>query len=68
MKKEHKVLIGVGLILLAGLFYWLQVRPSSIKKSCHRESINQASLENSFESATERYNALYERCLNRNGL
>ena len=62
------MLIGIGLILLAGWFYWFQVIPSSIKKSCHQEAITQASLEENFDSATERYDALLELCLNRKGL
>jgi len=55
MKKEHKILIGIGLLLIAGWFYWFQIRPASIRMECSR----------GFGSAGGR---AYETCLHRKGL
>jgi len=68
MKKEIILIIGIILILIAGLFYWFQIRPSQIRKTCHKEAIELASLEEGFDDATAYYDTWFEVCLNREGL
>ena len=65
MKKEHKVLIGIGLLLLAGWFYWFQVRPANIKSSCAKSGpvgFSRVGL------SAEKIESDYQDCIRRKGL
>lgn len=64
--KKKSFIALVGIILIAGIFYWYDLRPKYIKQSC---------LEQLAESATERnvddkdtFDWLYEKCLIQRGL
>ena len=42
MKKSHrsiKYLIIIGLVFIAYCFYWFQLRPNEIRKSCDKSAI-----------------------------
>lgn len=59
--------LAASIIIL--LFYWLQLRPSLIRKSCHKWIIDQPGEINViYESSRKKYDALYEYCLHEKGL
>lgn len=65
MKKEKKVIIGIVLILIAGWFYWFQVRPANIRSSCIKQ------LPGGFLSvglSDEELENKYKRCIRARGL
>ena len=67
----------MGLVLLAGWFYWFQWRPISIRRECYKLSMEKAKNEwkrenpNRFEETLyypDDYDSYYDKCLNRKGL
>lgn len=73
MKTAHWLLIVIGLILIAGWFYWFQHRPSEIRKYCNKWAddssgltVNRAKWGNAIN--TEPYNNYYMQCLREQGL
>lgn len=57
MKKQHWILIVIGLLLIGGVFYWYQYRPSEIRKRCSAD----------LKTGTA-YDKIYNDCLRKNGL
>lgn len=51
------------LVLIGGVFYWVQIRPSMIRSNCYKRA---KKLSNEFTSLTVSY--LYRDCLMENGL
>ena len=37
--RSIKYLILIGLVIIAGCFYWFQLRPSAIRKECNEQAI-----------------------------
>ncbi len=71
--KMNKIkLAGIGLTILAfTLFYWFQIRPSQIRKGCHRWIVDMpGEIEDQlgYAPARAKYDALYSSCLHREGL
>ena len=62
--KENWFKIAI-VIIIAGLFYWYEWRPSEIKKECHSYATNKSSLSMNYISA---YDNAYKQCLRKNGL
>ena len=59
--------LAASIVIL--LFYWLQLRPSLIRKSCHNWIIDQPGEINViYKSDRKEYDALYEYCLHGKGL
>ncbi|GAG29038.1 unnamed protein product [marine sediment metagenome] len=86
MIKENKkklCLILLGLLLLAGWFYWFQWRPTKIRSYCHNRANEKATLtskksdlldalyppeESENKISTKDYIFLYDACLHQKGL
>ena len=83
MKKENWFKLGfifIIIIIVTGLFYWHEWRPSEIRKKCNSQVLNK--IHNTFKNhpdSIERfifeqkminndYESLYQRCLRENGL
>lgn len=77
--KEYKGVIILVLVVLAGAFYWLEVRPSVIKKDCYNEAKELATEKAKKEDAKNGlaveggfadgdYNSYYKWCLQSKGL
>jgi uncharacterized membrane protein len=62
IKKPLAVLLAI--IVGTSLFYWFQLRPSNIKKECHKFIIDKVKDIPSIEQA----NFAYTMCLHKNGL
>ncbi|MCK4797620.1 MAG: hypothetical protein KAT05_09575 [Spirochaetes bacterium] len=58
----------VVLLILVGLFYWYEYRPSEIKKQCNKESVEKAKNIEDGNQAIKIYDARYKSCLRENGL
>lgn len=74
MKKQHKYLAIGGLLVLAFLFYWFQVRPSNIRSDCHEQATKAAIQKNNKDynkTGTtydiDVYNNYFKLCLNKYG-
>jgi len=66
-----KLMVFMIILLGAILFYWLQIRPSQIRKNCYQWIIDQpGEIENDLDWSGNRdtYNALYNSCLHKEGL
>ena len=66
MPKENKkrvILILLGLLLLAGWFYWFQYRPANIRSYCDWETKSK-----SYWRVTKNYDVNYNSCLHEKGL
>ena len=63
---KNKGLLIATLLIIAGLFYWFQVRPSNIRKACYSE------VEEKYKSSgsvrKENLNLTFGVCLTRNGM
>lgn len=55
--EKNKVLI-VTVMTIAGLFYWFQIRPSSIRTNCSRVSIDRA-----IQLLTDNLQKAYDDCV-----
>jgi len=80
--KEYRLIIIIGLLILGGLFYWFQYRPSQIKKKCaseanlmRKEKCPQGSIgywivskEGSKYPDCINYDTFFDRCLKEEGL
>jgi len=62
--KKYKYLIITGIVIIAGLFYWYEYRPSQIKKECAKKYMKFILSESQEKDA----NAKYESCLKLKGL
>lgn len=56
------------LLVLVGLFYWYEWRPSEIKKDCNKEAVEKARSVEDGNQAMKIYDARYKSCLRENGL
>ncbi len=69
---KSKIVYALITLLVGGLlFYWFQLRPSLIIKSCHQWIVDQpGSIEDRLDIERHRaeYNALYQSCLHKSGL
>jgi len=65
--KDKYILLVPLFLLLAGLFYWFQIRPAQIRKDCYNYAYGTPNLgdTNEWVTATKYY---YDACLSRNGL
>lgn len=61
--KKKVFLMLLGLLLLAGWFYWSQYRPSKIRTYCHNRAI-----ENNKSVTSKYYESRYDSCLHEKGL
>lgn len=52
--------IIIALIVIAGLFYWFELRPSEIRQECAQENVGYLT--------TSIYDAQYQACLQQHGL
>lgn len=78
MKEEAKktkapyMLIVLVAVSLFGWFYWTQIRPSNIRKTCHQWVVDLPGDVEAFRWDIEddygEYNAFYQLCLHREGL
>lgn len=70
MNKSIALPIIIGIVLLAGLFYWFQIRPSSIKKYCNGWAGNQSGFDNKplVTSNKNKYDILFTKCTREKGL
>ena len=62
-------IVFITIIILTGLFYWYEYRPSEIKKDCH--NIASASIGKGIEAFSfgqNLYEGRYQKCLRENGL
>ena len=65
--KRKTIYILLGLLLLAGWFYWFQWRPSQIRKRCEWSIFSEETV--SYRGAkSARQNNKYRHCLIKNGL
>jgi len=62
IKKNKKIILQIllSLLLIAGWFYWFQIRPMNIRKSCVNEAMKSYS--------EKRRNNAYRICLVKKGL
>lgn len=70
MKKNTYSVLVIVIIIIIYVFYWLQIRPSNIRKFCHQRIID---MPGDFEVALYKsdkaaYDNLYEVCLHEKGL
>lgn len=69
MKKGYWFLVAIGLLLIAGLFYWFQYRPSRIAKYCNQWAMDESGYTtHRFETYRENYEALYKNCQREQGV
>jgi hypothetical protein len=76
MKKNHILLLSLGIVVLVSLFYWLQIRPENIRKQCSYEASYKSKggylegIKTKAEIAQEPalLNSYYAQCLHDNGL
>lgn len=63
MKNQIIIIVSV-ILLIAGWFYWFELRPSNIKRECYKF------VKDNFEriNTTESINLSYSMCLHKNGL
>ena len=66
--KQDKLIVIIIITILVGLFYWFQLRPSLIVKSCNKEAVKKASEIQNGNEAIEIYDARYKSCLRSKGL
>lgn len=72
--KQYKYIIILTLIILGGVFYWFEFRPSNIRSSCALWARDKAVKENEAETGdnksyqTKAYDDYYKRCLREKGL
>ena len=59
--KQYKYIIILISIILLGIFYWFQLRPTQIRKECSKNLIGFSSIEQNGEKN-------YNRCLREKGL
>ena len=62
------MLIGIILIVLAGLFYWFAYRPSVARKACNQVALEKSGQTEAVGVAGTLYDAFYESCLHDRGL
>lgn len=64
---RNKQLLIIILVIIAGYFYWFQIRPAQIRKECHDYAYGTPNLgdTNEWVTATKYY---YDACLSRKGL
>lgn len=81
MKKEILILIIIGVILISGIFYWFQIRPSLARKECFRIASTEGETErkkyfgfgrvgvnNPEQLIQEKIDDSYKNCLRNKGL
>jgi len=69
--KEYKYIIIICLIIIGGVFYWFQFRPSQIKKDCAKWSKGESYDHmggGQFELNDDTYDIKYKQCLREKGL
>lgn len=66
MKKV--LVISFCLLLLAGWFYWFQLRPTSIKQNCYKHVSTVCSNNPNIDCSFEVRENAYKLCLQKNGL
>jgi len=64
ISKSYLKYFSISIVLL-GLFYWFQWRPSQIRKNCNEEVVQRIK-EDDIKSTY--YDLLFKVCLNKNGL
>jgi len=57
--------IIVFILVIGGIFYWYEIRPSIIYSNCHYEAMKYK--RNGLIQAKNNYEFGYERCLKRHG-
>ena len=81
MKKGYWGLVIIGLVLIAGWFYWFQYRPAKFRSGCHWEAYWASVYYSDGRATTDappadfvaytnetRYAKAYYICLNKRGL
>ncbi len=71
MNKQKKIMVFLIILILGFIFYWFQIRPSQIRKGCHRWIVDMpGEIEDQlgYAPARAKYDALYSSCLHREGL
>ena len=67
-KLNNKTLLIIAVfILLGGLFYWFQVRPTNARRGCAFYAKEQACF-NDGSCNGDKYDFRFKKCLNENGL
>jgi len=72
--KQYKYIILVGLLLLGFVFYWTEIRPYLVKKSCFEEALpaHYNPTDDDLRSNLGRWRAesdeVYALCLKRDGI
>lgn len=61
-------LITLSVVMLLTGFYWVSVRPTLARKSCHNKSRDYARYENTDNYSRNKYDSYYSVCLHKNGL
>ena len=67
MNKKIIIISTIGIIILVGLFYWFEIRPSEIRKICNNESIEKSKTTPNNWSY-DLFDLYYKTCLRKNGL
>ena len=60
--KKFIILVVLGILILAGWFYWFQWRPSQIVKSCFKRAVEKADVDCKNVN-TGREHGGYEKCI-----
>lgn len=70
-KKEHFKYLIATIIILGGLFYWFQIRPTSIRSGCAEYSKNRIAEDGnkkSIDKWQDTYDLYFKACINSKGL
>ncbi len=66
MTTFQKWLIAISLLVITGLFYWFQIRPSLVIASCNQEARDKAR-ESDAPDTKKIYDLAYTLCTRSNG-
>ena len=69
--KKFIILVVLGILILAGWFYWFQWRPSQIAKYCNSWASDESGSSNNaynLQLVREGYEKLYQKCLREQGV
>jgi|GEM_PF-3335682 len=66
LKKDSKGIVIVVLVILAGVFYWFQIRPTQIKKECSWTTETYEADSGITKEQAEINKKIYENCVENN--
>lgn len=66
-KKNKVLLLVIAFVIILGVFYWYELRPSMIKMDCAFFAIEKARIYGD-KWNPEEYDHQFERCLRENGI